>query len=174
LKRFAGIDPVDIDLVFSAHGVPVDFIRNGDPYKLHVEETVAQVLRCGGWSSPSITCYQSKVGPSRWLEPSLTTVIHSLGKAGRKNLLVVPVAFVTEHIETLHEINIEAREEAEHCGIKHFEMMPALNDHPDYIACLTDLVMRATGPSQQNQTCRLLWTSKPGESKPILCPSFLS
>ena len=174
LKRFTGIDPADIDLVFSAHGVPLDFIRKGDPYKLQIEETVAQVLRRGGWSSPSITCYQSKVGPSRWLEPSLTNVIHSLGGAGRKNLLVIPVAFVTEHIETLHEINIEAREEAEQCGVSRFEMMPALNDHPEYIACLTDLVIGTLNSSGQNLTCRLLWESNPGESKPVLCPSFLS
>ncbi|MEX2117204.1 MAG: ferrochelatase [Bacteroidota bacterium] len=174
LKRFAGIDPGDIDLVFSAHGVPVDFIKKGDPYKLHIEETVKQVLRHGGWSSPHITCYQSKVGPARWLEPSLTGVIRSLGSAGRKHLLVIPVAFVTEHIETLHEINIEAREEAQHLGIARFEMMPALNDHPEYIACLTDLVVKAMSSSELNQTCRLLWNSKPNEPKPALCPSFLS
>ena len=172
LNRFAGIDPSDIDLVFSAHGVPVDFIKKGDPYKLHVEETVKQVMRGGGWSSPHSICYQSKVGPARWLEPSLTAVIHSLSAAGRKNLLVIPVAFVTEHIETLHEINIEAREEGRHLGILRFEMMPALNDHPEYIACLTDLVISGRQSTERNQTCRLLWNSKSGENKPILCPSF--
>ncbi|MEX1137852.1 MAG: ferrochelatase [Bacteroidota bacterium] len=174
LKSFSKIDPSEIDLVFSAHGVPVDFIKKGDPYKLHVEETVKQVLQRGRWSSPHVISYQSKVGPARWLEPSLIGVIKSLGSAGRKNLLVIPVAFVTEHIETLHEINIEAREEAEHVGITRFEMMPALNDHPEYIACLVDLVMEAMNSPALNQTCRLLWNSKPGEPKPVLCPSFPS
>ncbi len=173
LKRFEGTEPGEIDLVFSAHGVPVDFIKKGDPYKLHVEETVEQVLQRGGWSSPAIVCYQSKVGPARWLEPSLTGVIRSLGAAGRKNLLVIPVAFVTEHIETLHEINIEAREEAKHHGIERFEMMPALNDHPEYIECLTELVIGSMSSAKQNQTCRFLWNSKPGEPRPVLCPSFL-
>lgn len=174
LDRFSGIAAADIDLVFSAHGVPVDFIRKGDPYKLHVEETVRQILRQGDWSSPHVIAYQSKVGPARWLEPSLTGVIQSLAAAGRKNLLVIPVAFVTEHIETLHEINIEAREEAEHAGIARFEMMPALNDHPEFIACLADLVGQAMTSPPQNQTCRILWKSKPGEPKPVLCPSFQS
>lgn len=174
LQRFADIPAADIDLVFSAHGVPVDFIRKGDPYKLHVEETVQRILQQGGWQSPHVLAYQSKVGPARWLEPSLTGAIKSLAAAGRKNLLVIPVAFVTEHIETLHEINIEAREEAEHAGITRFEMMPALNDHPEFIACLADLVARAMTSPPHNQTCQLLWKSKPSEPRPVLCPSFRS
>lgn len=160
MKRFGGMDPQELDLVFSAHGVPVDFIRKGDPYKLHVEETVRQVLARGGWKNPSHICYQSKVGPARWLEPSLTGLIRTLAGLGRQNLLVIPVAFVTEHIETLHEINIEAREEAEHLGITGFEMMPALNDHPRFIDCLTDLVLRTLStPRSENSTCLHLWQS---------------
>ncbi len=174
LDRFKGIAAGDIDLVFSAHGVPVDFIRKGDPYKLHVEETVHQVMQQGGWSSPHVIAYQSKVGPARWLEPSLTGMIKSLAAAGRKNLLVIPVAFVTEHIETLHEINIEAREEAEHAGITRFEMMPALNGHPEFIACLTDLIVQTMNSGVQSQTCGVLWQSRPGEPKPVLCPAFQS
>lgn len=174
MERFGGISPADVDLIFSAHGVPVDFVKKGDPYKLHVEETVRQILERGGWSSPHVIAYQSKVGPARWLEPSLTGVIKSFAAAGRKNLLVIPVAFVTEHIETLHEINIEARELAEHSGITRFEMMPALNDHPEFIACLADLVVQSMTSPAQNQTCGILWRLNPGESKPLLCPAFQS
>lgn len=175
LGRFGAVEPSAIDLVFSAHGVPLEFIRKGDPYKLQIGETVRCVLRTGGWSTPHTICYQSKVGPARWLEPSLTGTIRTLAAAGRKNLLVVPIAFVTEHIETLHEINIEAREQALHLGIERFEMMPALNDHRLYIECLADLVEDALrDPGGPNTTCRMLQSSHAGEPEPILCPWYSS
>jgi ferrochelatase len=75
------------------------------------------------------------------LKPSLDDTIHELAKQGKKHLLVIPIAFVTEHIETLHEINIETREEAKELGIEQFEMMPALNSSPKFIRCLTELVL---------------------------------
>ena len=140
-QRFSNVLPSKIDLIFSAHGVPVSVIQNGDPYQTHVEETVRLVVQKGAWKSPHLLCYQSKVGPSEWLKPSLNHTVRELASKERKHLLVVPISFVTEHIETLHEINIETREEAEHLGIKQFEMMPALNDHPKFIQCLTQLVM---------------------------------
>lgn len=143
LKRFGRSDEKEIHLVFSAHGVPVKVIESGDPYQRQIESTVRLVMERGGWGCPHHLCYQSKVGPAAWLKPSLDETVHSLAAKSVKNLLVVPVAFVTEHIETLHEINIETREEAERLGIQQFEMMPALNDHPKFIRALTDLVIRA-------------------------------
>jgi ferrochelatase len=140
--KFSHLDPKDVDLVFSAHGVPVSVINSGDPYQRHIEETVRLVMAEGKWQSPHTLCYQSKVGPAEWLKPSLHTTIVELSQRGRKHLLIIPIAFVTDHIETLHEINIEAREEAEQFGIEHFELMPALNDHPKFIQCLADLVMK--------------------------------
>ncbi len=140
-ERFAGIGPEEIDIIFSAHGVPVSLVRKGDPYKNQIEETVMLVTERGAWKSPHTLCYQSKVGPAKWLGPSLPETIARLAREGRRHLLVVPIAFVTEHIETLHEINIEARAEAEHLGIARFEMMPALNDHPKFIQCLAELVL---------------------------------
>ena len=141
-EKFSHVDPGEVDLVFSAHGVPVSLIKAGDPYQQHIDETVRLVVEKGEWKSPHLLCYQSKVGPAEWLKPSLHQTLRELAVRGRKHLLAVPIAFVTEHIETLHEINIEAREEAEHLGIKQFEMMPALNNHPKFIQCLTDLVMK--------------------------------
>lgn len=172
-ERFGGIPRKEIDLVFSAHGVPLDFVRRGDPYKLQVEETVRLVLKKGNWESPSLLCYQSKVGPSKWLEPSLLQSIRTLGANGRKHLLVVPVAFVTEHIETLHEINIEAREEAEQHGILRFEMMPALNDHPTFIQCLTELVLaRIDSDAPEFSKCRRFREEHGEKDEPILCPWY--
>jgi ferrochelatase len=141
-KKFTHLHPTDVDLVFSAHGVPVSVIKSGDPYQQQIEETVKLVVETGKWESPHTLCYQSKVGPAEWLKPSLHNTIVELATKGRKHLLIIPIAFVTEHIETLHEINIETREEAEHFGIEQFEMMPALNDHPKFIQCLADLVMK--------------------------------
>lgn len=141
-RKFSGVDPADIDLIFSAHGIPVSLVREGDPYKDHIEETVRLVVGHGAWKSPHVLCYQSKVGPAEWLKPSLPETMRALAGRGRRHFLVIPVAFVTEHIETLHEINIEAREEAKHLGVLQFEMMPALNDHPKFIECLADLVLK--------------------------------
>jgi ferrochelatase len=138
-------DPEHVQLVFSAHGLPMTLVEKGDPYPQHIEQTVQLVRQLGAWRNPYVLCYQSKVGPQKWLQPSLTGTIESLAKSGVKRMLVIPIAFLTEHIETLHEINIEAREQAEHLGVKDFYLMPALNDSPLLIRALADLVLRAVG-----------------------------
>ncbi len=135
--------PEKATLLFSAHGLPMSFIERGDPYQKHVEETVRLLVAKGKWANRHIVCYQSKVGRQRWLEPSLLETLKMCAEKGQRQLLVCPVAFVTEHIETLHEINMEAREEARHLGIEQFEMVPSLNDSPLFIAALADLVLRA-------------------------------
>jgi ferrochelatase len=171
--KFSHLNPQDIDLVFSAHGIPVSLLREGDPYQRHIEETVRLVCEQGKWASPHLLCYQSKIGPSEWLKPSLNTTLEALAQKGRKHLLIIPVAFVTEHIETLHEINMEAREEAEHLGIVQFEMMPALNDSPKFIQCLVDLVMKKVhGTSLDLMNCRELCRTDPGSTLPVLCPHW--
>jgi ferrochelatase len=130
-------------MVFSAHGLPLSLIERGDPYAKHVEETVRLVMQHGAWKNAHTLCYQSKVGRRKWLTPSLTETIENLARSGEKRLLVVPIAFVTEHIETLHEINIEAREEAHKLGVEQFEMMPAVGDSPTFISALADIVLKA-------------------------------
>ena len=130
-------------IVFSAHGLPLSLIERGDPYVRHVEETRRLVMQRGAWKNAHTLCFQSKVGRRKWLSPSLTETIERLARAGEKKLLIVPIAFVTEHIETLHEINIEAREEALKLGVEQFEMMPAVGDSPTFISALADLVLKA-------------------------------
>jgi ferrochelatase len=137
--------PDDIHLVFSAHGLPLALVEKGDPYPKQIEETVQMVRDLGAWPNPHVLCYQSRVGPQKWLQPSLTTTIEKMAHGGIKRMLVIPIAFLTEHIETLHEINIEAREEAESLGVTEFRMMPALNDSPLLIRALADLVLRSVG-----------------------------
>jgi ferrochelatase len=141
LARFA--DRRRVQLVFSAHGLPLSLIARGDPYQCHVEETVAAVMARGRWPNAHLLCFQSRVGRQKWLEPSLTHTLERLPREGKRHLLVIPISFVTEHIETLHEINIEARAHALAAGIEQFEMMPALDDSPDFIAALASLVRAA-------------------------------
>ena len=148
LRQFAGSSR--IHLVFSAHGLPMSLVEKGDPYPNQIEATVRLVCEEGrkqfpGWPLTHLLCYQSRVGPSKWLQPPLTATIERLGSEGVKEMLVVPISFVTEHIETLHEINIEAREDAKKFGIEVFRMMPAVGDSPLFIAALKDLVLRAVG-----------------------------
>ncbi|HKV06087.1 MAG TPA: ferrochelatase [Candidatus Acidoferrales bacterium] len=137
--------PEEVHLVFSAHGLPMALVEKGDPYPQHIEATVKLVRELGAWRNPHVLCFQSRVGPQRWLEPSLTGTIEQMAHEGIQRVLVVPIAFLTEHIETLHEINIEAREQAESLGIHDFHMMPALNDSPLLIRALADLVLRSVG-----------------------------
>ena len=106
------------------------------------------VLERGHWPNKHVLCYQSRVGPQKWLEPSLTQTIEWLAEEGVKRMLIIPISFVTDHIETLHEINIEAREEAEKLGVKEFVMTDGLNDSPQLIRALADLVLKAANIEQ--------------------------
>jgi ferrochelatase len=143
LARFPQSERAEI--VFSAHSVPVAVIEKGDPYQRHIEETVELLMRRGGWPNRHRLCYQSKVGASRWLQPSLHRAIRDLAAERVEEVCIVPIAFVSDHVETLGEINHEAREEATALGIKQFEMTSGLNDSPTFIAALADLVETALG-----------------------------
>ncbi len=137
--------PEEVHLLFSAHSLPLTLVGKGDPYPKQIQETVQLVMELGAWSNLHGLCFQSKVGPQKWIQPSLTDTVDKLARSGIKRVLVIPISFLTEHIETLHEINIEAREHAESLGITEFHMLPALNDSPLLIRALADLVLRAVG-----------------------------
>ncbi|PYX80458.1 MAG: ferrochelatase [Acidobacteria bacterium] len=143
LSRFA--EPVEAELVFSAHSVPTAIIEKGDPYQNQIEETVSLLMERGGWHNHHRLCYQSKVGASQWLQPSLRTTLRRMGAEGIKNVCIVPISFVSDHVETLGEINHEARKKAEELGIEQFEMTSGLNDSPAFIAALAELVTTAVG-----------------------------
>jgi len=143
LARFP--DPRQAELVFSAHSVPLAVIEKGDPYQRQIEETVQLVMQRGGWSNRHRLCYQSKVGASKWLQPSLHKTLRTLGAEKVNEICVVPISFVSDHVETLGEIDHEARNEAAEFGIAQFEMMPGLNNSPTFISALADLVETALG-----------------------------
>jgi ferrochelatase len=148
LRQFP--DSSGIHLLFSAHGLPMSLVEKGDPYPKQIAETVRLVCENGakqyaGWPKKHVLCYQSRVGPTKWLEPPFLDTIERLGHEGVKEMLVVPISFVTEHIETLHEINIDGRIDAKKWGIERFRMMPAVGDSAPFIAALTDLVLKSIG-----------------------------
>lgn len=128
-------------VLFSAHGLPQKLVRQGDPYQSQIEETVEEVVRECALQTPYTLCYQSRIGPQRWLKPSLTETLRRLGRSGCQAVLVVPISFVSDHLETLSEINVEAREQASSLGIRHFETTTGLNDSPAFIQALAELVL---------------------------------
>jgi ferrochelatase len=141
LRRVPQVERSAVHLVFSAHGTPLRLVRQGDPYQAQIARTTEAVLRAGDFGLPSTLCYQSKVGPQRWLEPSLIATVERLASDGAPRVLVVPVSFVSDHSETLYEINMEVRRHAIAHGIRHFDIMPALNTSPLFIEALARLAV---------------------------------
>jgi len=144
------------EIVFSAHSVPVSVIEKGDPYQRQIEETVELVMQRGGWPHRHRLCYQSKVGASKWLQPSLHRTIRDLAAERVREICVVPIAFVSDHVETLGEIDHEMRAEAVERGIQQFEMTSGLNDSPAFIAALASLVENAIGADEIRDSERMV------------------
>lgn len=137
-------NPDSVHIFFSAHGVPKSYVEEaGDPYQQEIEECTALIMQTLKRPNAYTLAYQSRVGPVEWLQPYTEDAIEKLGAEGIKNLLVVPISFVSEHIETMQEIDIEYREVAEEAGIHNFGRVPALNTHPVFIAGMADLVLEA-------------------------------
>ena len=132
-------DRSSVQVVFSAHGLPQSFIDSGDPYLEHIQETVRLTMEKFGGVSHHLA-FQSRAGPVKWLEPSTEAKIAELAAAGCTQLLMVPLSFVSDHIETLYEIDIQYKEEATALGIVDFRRTEALNNSPLFISCLAELV----------------------------------
>ena len=147
LERFEV--PSRPELIFSAHSVPVAVVERGDPYQRQIEETLALVMERGGFANHHRLCYQSKVGASRWLQPTLRGTLRQVAEEKIEEACVVPVSFVCDHVETLGEIDHMARELAGRLGVRRFEMTPGLNDSPVFIRALADLVLEASGVREE-------------------------
>lgn len=137
----------DFYLLFSAHGLPLYFLNEGDLYPYQISQSVAKVLaklgREGNWT----ICYQSAVGPLQWLKPAIEDMIKALARRSIKKIIVVPISFVTDHIETTCEIDMEYRQIAKDLGISDFRMSKALECHPKFIKALADVVERTLDPN---------------------------
>ena len=132
-------------LLFSAHGLPKKVIDAGDPYQAQIERTAAAVVAALGADAEALdwqVCYQSRVGPLEWIGPATDDEIKRAG-GEKRGLVVVPIAFVSEHSETLVELDIEYRELADHAGVPFYIRVPALGTDVGFIAALADLVRRA-------------------------------
>jgi ferrochelatase len=140
--QLPGVPEENIRILFSAHSIPENLVTDlGDPYQKEMEKSVKAVIEALHWKGSWELAWQSRLGPVKWLAPSTAQRIEELGKAGQKYLIVVPIAFVTDHIETLSEIDIEFREIAEHAGITHFRRTPGLNAHPSFIKALASVAL---------------------------------
>ena len=133
-------DPRNVQILFSAHSIPERYVRDGDPYLDQTRETVELIADQLGRSNPYRLSFQSKLGPVEWLGPSTNDVIVELGRQGVDEILVVPVSFVSEHIETLYELDILYRKVAGDAGIETFRRVSALNCDPTFIQSLRELV----------------------------------
>lgn len=139
LARFPEEKQESVHILFSAHGTPEkEMTERKDPYCCLIHATVDQLTK--GWDRPNQfdVAFQSKVGPATWLTPSTPAKLEELGEDDVTDVLVVPIAFVTDHIETAYELDVEIREEAHDAGITGYEVTGGLNSHPDFIGALAE------------------------------------
>ncbi|NJN22205.1 MAG: ferrochelatase [Leptolyngbya sp. RL_3_1] len=137
-------DPNQGHIFFSAHGVPVSYVEEaGDPYQREMEHCVELIMQALNRPNAHTLAYQSRVGPVEWLQPYTEDAIQELAAEQVEALVVVPISFVSEHIETLQEIDMEYREVADEAGIPTFRRVPALNTHPIFIEDMAAMVTEA-------------------------------
>lgn len=139
LDRVPAPDRERVLVVFSAHGLPMSQVRRGDPYPGYIEHSARETARRAGCAAHQVT-YQSRVGPARWLGPD--TVEFLAANARDRVVVTVPIAFVSEHLETLYDLDVLAREAAEKGGARAYLRVPALGTRPDFVAAMADVVRR--------------------------------
>lgn len=141
LKKFPEDVQKDVVILFSAHSLPMSVVNRGDPYPAEVASTVSEVMRKLNFCNPYRLVWQSKVGPLPWLGPQTEESIQGLGNLGKKHLLLVPIAFTSDHIETLYELDIEYMGEvAEKAGVEKIIRAESLNDGKVFVNALADIV----------------------------------
>ena len=142
LESVPGAMKAATHIVFSAHGLPMRLVERGDPYPTQVQQSVDGVVERLGLLNPVHLAYQSRVGPVQWLSPSTIETVERLGQQGVRSIVVVPITFVSEHLETLHELDIQLRDIARRAGIMDFRRVPTPGARPQFITALADIVTR--------------------------------
>ena len=156
-KTLSAVENNSFKLIFSAHGLPESKIKKGDPYQWHVEETVKEIMfKLKNENLDHVISYQSRVGPMKWIGPSTDAEIIKYSKE-KKGIIIVPVAFVSEHSETLVELDIEYKKLAEENGCFFYKRVPALGIEENFIKGLVKLVL------QPQTTSNFV--------SPIMCPN---
>ena len=131
----------NIQMLFSAHGTPESLLKKGDPYSGQIMKTVGAVMKARNFSHEYHICFQSKVGPMKWLKPSTDEMIRKLAERKKDQLLIIPISFVSDQLETLFELDIEYRALAERSGINNYAVMQGLNDSDIFISALRDITL---------------------------------
>lgn len=141
LNQFPEDKRKDVIILFSAHSLPLRAVNRGDAYPSEIGASVNAVMKELNFCNPYSLAWQSKVGPLPWLEPFTENAIKGYVKQGKKNFILVPIAFVNEHIETLHEMDIEyCHDLGKEVGAEKIRRAAAPNDHPLFIKALADIV----------------------------------
>ncbi len=166
-----GPDDQPVHLVFTPHGLPVSFVERGDPYPDHIRASIRAVIRALDWTGPYHVGWQSRVGPVQWLTPGTPEVLDFIAEQGGQRVCLVPISFAAEHIETLHEIDIEYRQHAADVGIPHFGRAPALGEEPAFIACLGDVVRDAQRDFDRYNCVRCLMPKPDHHRRRRRCPN---
>jgi ferrochelatase len=142
LQGFSRTEHKKITLLYSAHSIPASYVEKGDPFLEQTQRSVALINSRLGNRNASRLAFQSKVGPVKWLGPSTKDVLMDMGRNGSTRVLAVPISFVSDHIETLQEIDIQYKNLATQSGIKEFRRAASLNLDPKFIDTLADLAVR--------------------------------
>ncbi len=140
IKGLSHFNSQSVEIVYSAHSLPVSFIQEGDPYVDHIGQTIQAIEKIT--KQKGRICYQSRSGPVEWLSPSTPEMLTTLAQEGCKNILMVPISFVSDHVETLYEIDILYREQAAQLGM-HLLSCESLNTNPLFIKGLRDLILQS-------------------------------
>ncbi|KAM8828644.1 ferrochelatase, mitochondrial isoform 1-T1 [Spinachia spinachia] len=180
LRKFPEDKRDDVVILFSAHSLPMAVVNRGDPYPQEVGATVQRVMESLGHCNPYRLVWQSRVGPMQWLGPQTDDVIKGLCERGKKNILLVPIAFTSDHIETLHELDIEYGQVlGEECGVENIRRAESLNGNPLFMKALADLVqshLKSNQPCSRQLTLRCPLCTNPtcGETKAFFASQTLS
>jgi ferrochelatase len=173
MTQFAPSERDKVVILFSAHSLPLDVIDRGDAYPQEVGASVQRVVESLALPNPYVLAYQSDVGPVRWLGPSTEQVIRRFGNRGHRHVLVVPIAFTSDHIETLSELDREYGEVAHQAGLTHYVRAPALNERPRFVEALAEIVrdhLASGSPYSTQYPLRCAGCSNP-ECRNILNPA---
>ncbi len=145
IKEMAHFSRNDVTIIYSAHSLPVSFIQEGDPYLTHLRITIEKIEEITGIKGK--LCFQSRSGPVEWLSPSTKETLYDLSRTGCKKVLMVPISFVSDHVETLYEIDMLYREMAQDLGME-CRSSESLNTNPTFIDALKNLVLSKAVPTQ--------------------------
>ncbi|TGK20614.1 ferrochelatase [Leptospira stimsonii] len=154
----------NVDLIFSAHGIPLRLIQKGDKYREEIETNVRNLttlLREKGFIGECHISFQSRVGPSKWTEPNTITKLEELGKKGIKRVAVYPISFVSDHLETLEEIGEQLKEIAHENGISDYYRIPAPGIYPKFIEAMAKISLESTREVKKECLCKTLGGFKP-------------